>query len=314
LAIKIGLGALLVIFAILIYIRIRGKKDKDILKTHEQQDLIHIGEQNAKLNDELARRLEELSRIKEAQQHNLTYARNIQLSLLPASPELISQLPNSFIFHIPRDIISGDFYSVYTLNGKTVLAVFDCPGHGINAAHSTVVTHNIFQEIVRNGITTPSMILTMLDQKLKHETQKLEQRPEMISGVKMAVCSIDNTTKEVEYAGCHFPLMYVHLDQLHFVHGNRFPVGDPMFSDKFYTSSNIRLSTGDMLYLSTDGFYSQLGGRKKRKFLRSSMVNLFKTIYNQDLKEQQFILEKVHQEWKARGEQTDDVLVLGFRL
>jgi serine phosphatase RsbU (regulator of sigma subunit) len=158
------------------------------------------------------------------------------------------------------------------------------------------------------------MVLTMMDQKLKRELKQLEPEKEMISGVKMAVCTINQETKEVEYSGAHFPIFYVHLDELHFVKGNQFPIGDSLFSDKFYSSSNLRLSTGDMIYLSTDGYYSQIGGKKNKKFLRSSLMNLLKSIFNHELKEQQFILEKVFHEWKSREEQTDDVLIMGFRL
>ena len=313
-AIKIGFGALFLILVIIVYNRFRSKKNIETTQRQEVEDLRRLNDHVEKQDMELKRNNNELARIKEVQQHNLSYARNIQLSLLPTNLDLSKMLGDSFVLHLPRDIISGDFYVVHVNGDKTVLAVFDCPGHGVNAAHSTVITHNLFKEIVSQGITAPSMILTMMDQNLKYETQQLEPRKEMISGVKMAVCTINSETKEVEYAGAHFPLFYIHLDELHFVRGNRFPVGDPLFSDKFYSSSNLRLSTGDFIYISSDGYYSQLGGKKNKKFLRSSLINLIKTIFSQEIKEQQFILEKVFQEWKSHGEQTDDILVLGIRL
>jgi len=314
LAIQVGFGALLVISLIILYNRFKSQKDKNKTQVQEVNDLQRFRDQVEKQDEELERTNHELSKLKEAQQHNLAYARNIQLSLLPASLDLSESIGHSFVLHIPRDIISGDFYALHRNGDKTVLAIFDCPGHGVNAAHSTVISHNLFNEIVSQGITAPSMILTMMDQKLKHETKQLEPRKELLSGVKMAICTIKNETKEVEYAGAHFPLFYVHLDELHFVRGNRFPIGDPLFSDKFYSSSNLRLSSGDMIYLSSDGYYGQLGGKKNKKFLRASLNNLLNTIYNQEIEEQQFIIEKVFQEWKAHEEQTDDVLVMGFRL
>ena len=111
-----------------------------------------------------------------------------------------------------------------------------------------------------------------------------------------------------------FPLFYFHLDELHYVGGNRFPIGDPMFSDKFYSSNNLRLSSGDMIYLSSDGYYRQLGGKKNKKFLRSSFINLLKSMHHQKIKEQEFVLKKVFQEWKSHEAQTDDILVIGVRL
>jgi serine phosphatase RsbU (regulator of sigma subunit) len=314
LAIKIGAGSALIVILILGYNRIISRKKKRETQLQEVSDLQKFKEQAEKFKEELERNENALETLKSAQQHNLSYARNIQLSLLPKGIELEETVSHSFVLHIPRDIISGDFYTIKTIGVKSVLALFDCPGHGVDAAHSTVVTFNLFKSIVEQGITAPSMILTMLDQKLKHETNQVESRSELISGVKIAVCTLNRETKEMEYAGAHFPLFYIHLDELHFIRGNRFPIGDPLFSDKFYSSSNIRLSTGDMIYLSTDGYYSQLGGRKNKKFLRSSLGSLIKSIHSQSVKEQKFILEKVFQEWKSRGEQTDDVLVVGMRL
>ena len=313
-ALKIGIGALVLVISIIVYNKTRSRKDKANASRKGKEELEQLREQVDKYETELMRASKDISRFKSMQKHNIAYARSIQLSLLPSGLDLTDKIRDSFVLYLPKESISGDFYTVYSNGGKTVLAVFDCPGHGVNAAHSTVVTHNLFKDIVSQGITAPSMVLTMMDQKLKRETKQLEEDKEIMSGVKMAVCTINQKTKEVEYAGANFPLFYVHLDELHFVKGNHFPIGDTLFSDKFYSSSNLRLSTGDMIYLSTDGYYSQIGGKKNKKFLRSSLVNLLKSIFNHEIKEQQFILEKVFHEWKAREEQTDDVLIMGFRI
>lgn len=87
-----------------------------------------------------------------------------------------------------------------------------------------------------------------------------------------------------------------------------------MFRDKFYSSSHIRLSDDDMIYLATDGYYHQIGGNSNKKFMRESMISLFESMQNQTLTEQKFILEKVFNEWKGKQSQTDDALVLGIRL
>ena len=262
LAIKIGSGAFILVLVILLYNRyktVRSRKEKNLLK---QDELQILSEKLGKLEEELARNDEQISKLKESRHQSLSYARNIQLSLLPTEVEREKKLGKSFVLHIPKDIISGDFYTHFSVNGKTVVGAFDCPGHSVDAAHSTVVTHNIFKEIVDQGITAPSMILTMMDQKLKHESMQLEANAEKINGVKMAICTINNETKEVEYGGAQFPLYYVHLDELHFLKGNKFPVGDPMFSDKFYSSTNLRMSSSDMIYLCSDGYSHQLGGEK----------------------------------------------------
>jgi len=170
------------------------------------------------------------------------------------------------------------------------------------------------QAIFQGGISTPSMILTLLDQKIKHSLEDTGLDKNEIHGSKIAVCEINLETKEVEYAGAGFPLFYVHLDDVHMEKGNQFPVGDTVFSDSYYSSVHIRLSDGDMIYFFTDGYYRQLGGKKNKKFMRSSLSSLLKSMHKQTLKEQKFILEKVLMEWKGKNALTDDVLVVGLKV
>ncbi|NJO01172.1 MAG: hypothetical protein HC880_05245 [Bacteroidia bacterium] len=49
---------------------------------------------------------------------SINYARNIQQALLAKEEELKKALPDSFIFYLPRDIVSGDFYWVRELGFK----------------------------------------------------------------------------------------------------------------------------------------------------------------------------------------------------
>lgn len=313
-AIQFGIGAILIIALILIYNRITVKNKSKQKHIRENKELKRLSEMAVKYEEEQTRNLLEIKELRDRQKQITWYAQHIQLALLPEKADFNENLKHSFILQLPRNTISGDFYTVHKTGDKIVLAVLDCPGHGTDAAYSTVLAYHFLKDIFHKGITTPSMILTMLDQKLKHEIGQTGRRQEEVNGVKAAICEINTKTKEVEFAGAHFPLFYVHLDEIHFVKSNRFPIGDPIFSDKFYSSDHIRLSTGDMIYLASDGYYSQLGGRKNKKFMRSSLISLFKTMYDQHVSEQRFILEKVFKEWKGRNSQTDDMLVIGMRL
>lgn len=312
--IQFGIGAIIVVALILIYNRIAVKNKSKQKHIQENKELKRLSEMAIKYKEEQTRNLVEISQLRDRQKQITWYARHIQLALLPDKADFHENLKNSFVLQIPRNTISGDFYTVHKTGHKIVLAVLDCPGHDTDAAYFTVLAYHFLKDIFHKGITTPSMILTMLDQKLKHETSQTGQRPEEVNGIKAAICEINTKTKEVEFAGAHFPLFYIHLDEIHFVKSNRFPIGDPLFSDKFYSSDHIRLSTGDMIYLASDGYYVQFGGRKNKKFMRSSLISLFKTMYDQHVSEQRFILDKVFKEWKGRNSQTDDVLVIGMRL
>lgn len=311
---KIGAGAIVLIFGIILYDR-RNKKKKGedhILK--ENKDLERLRDIVEKQESEELRNQEEIRLLKGKQQRQAWYTRQIQRSLLPNSKKINEHLKNSFILQYSMSSTNGDFYVINQIDGKTVLVVLDCPGHGPDAAYNTVIAYHHLQEILQSGITAPSMILTMMDQKIKHSLEETGLDKNEIHGSKIAVCEIRNETKEIEYAGAGFPLFYVHLDKIHIEKGNHFPVGDAVFSDPYYSSTHIRLSSDDMVYFITDGFYRQLGGKRNKKFMRGSLTSLLKSMHHQSLSEQKFILDKVLTEWKGKNPLTDDVLVVGIKM
>ncbi len=313
-ALKIGLGAIILIAGILLYNRFYSNKQSTKKISYENKELQRLADLVERQDVELQRNIDEFKNIKQNQQRNIRYARHIQLSLLPDPAKISDELKNTFIFQLSKTTLSGDFHIVFSTTKKTVVAVLDCSGHGADAAYSTVVSYHHILKIFESGITAPSMVLTMMDQKLKYSFEQTDLQPESKNGVKIAVIEITNNTKEIEYAGAGLPLIYVHQNQIHIDEGNHFPVADSLFRDKFYSSSHIYLSNDDMIYLATDGFYHQIGGNSNKKFMRTSMINLLESMHHQTLTEQKFILAKVFIEWKGKEHQTDDTLVLGIRL
>ncbi len=313
-ALKIGLGGIILIAAILLYNRYARKRNSGKKTEDENHELQRLSDLVERQDGELRRYALEIENTKQYQQRNTRYSRHIQLSLLPDPVKAHKRLKNSFTYQVSKSTISGDFYVVFSTATNTLIAILDCPGHGTDAAYSTVIAYQHLSEIFDSGITAPSMVLTMLDQKLKFSFKQTDLQPETINGVKIAVVGLINETKEIEYAGAGFPLIYIHLDKIHIVEGNKFPIADSLFSDKFYSSSHIRLSNDDMIYLATDGFQHQIGGNASKKFMRESMISLFESMQHQTLTEQKFIIEKVFKEWKGKHPQTDDTLVLGVRI
>jgi len=62
---------------------------------------------------------------------SITYARQIQQSILMEESEIQQHLPDSFIYYQPKDIVSGDFYWFSKVNDILILAAIDCTGHGV---------------------------------------------------------------------------------------------------------------------------------------------------------------------------------------
>ncbi len=64
----------------------------------------------------------------------------------------------------------------------------------------------------------------------------------------------------------------------------------------------------------TDGFIDQFGGEKDKKFTTKRFKELLAQIAKLELSEQKRTIESAFYNWKTKSEQTDDVLVIGFKV
>jgi serine phosphatase RsbU (regulator of sigma subunit) len=81
-----------------------------------------------------------------------------------------------------------------------------------------------------------------------------------------------------------------------------------------FSQTEIDIMEGDTIYLFTDGFADQLGGKTRKKFLRKNLVQEFVATTNLSLKEQKEHLSMIHKNWRGdKYEQIDDILVMAIR-
>ncbi len=91
---------------------------------------------------------------------SIRYAERIQSAILPPDEALSESLSEHFILFKPRDIVSGDYYWTLQKNGKLLIAVADCTGHGVPGALLSVMGISSLNEIVsRNESLSAARIL-----------------------------------------------------------------------------------------------------------------------------------------------------------
>ena len=78
--------------------------------------------------------------------------------------------------------------------------------------------------------------------------------------------------------------------------------------------NEIRLIAGDKLYMFSDGFIDQVGGKNSKKFLTSNFKKLLLNIHQKPMHEQNNILNKTIEDWKTGYQQVDDILVIGIEV
>ncbi|MCS6896166.1 MAG: SpoIIE family protein phosphatase [Bacteroidia bacterium] len=248
---------------------------------------------------------------------SIRYAKRIQLALIP-SPELIQyHLPESFIFYLPKAVVSGDFYwFAEQQNGRYIyLAVVDCTGHGVPGAFMSVLVSNALSYAVNEmGITDVAGVLQIVDLQVREKLQRQAQGEVVQDGAEMCLVQIDRERGELHVAGARRPLIYYRDGQRHELHPTPRSIADDpnLFKDTPFTSHKVLPQPGDMFFFFSDGYADQ-EGTIKRRMGKSRFYELLDEIHALPAAQQRQILEQRFREWKGDLEQTDDVLVMGFR-
>ncbi len=236
--------------------------------------------------------------------------------MLPLEETISQYLPEHFIFFKPRDIVSGDFYWFAYKNGKIIIAAVDCTGHGVPGAFMSMIGAEILNTIVlTNGITDPAKILNLLNVYIR--TALKQDTTDNQDGMDVALCVIDRQAEVVEFAGAKNPLIYIDKNhQLHKIRGDRQSIGGYQYTKIVsFTKHIIPIDPPMWFYIFSDGYQDQFGGPgRPTKFLTTNFYALLHKIHQLPMKEQKRILEETFEKWKNGYSQTDDILVIGFKL
>jgi serine phosphatase RsbU (regulator of sigma subunit) len=134
------------------------------------------------------------------------------------------------------------------------------------------------------------------------------------AGMDIAVCSIDKTTLQVNFAGANRPILYCCKEEFTFIRGNRGGIGGGQQSNsRHFDSHRFVAEPGSMIFLYTDGYADQFGGRRKKKMKNRDVIKMLQTFHLFDSDKQHDLLKQWFYTWKGDLEQTDDILVLGIK-
>ena len=272
-----------------------------------------IEEQKQKV-EEQKQVVEEQKQKVEEQKKDITdsirYAENIQKALLPAEEDL-SLLPDGFILFQPKDIVSGDFYWLQHHNDKVYFAACDCTGHGVPGAFMSMIGSSLLDEaVVEKGITKPNEIFFEVRKGFINALKQTQEAGTQKDGMDAVLCSW-NKNGTLEYSLAYNPLLLIRKGEILETKADKQPVGFHTGAQKPFT--HHKLNKGDTVYLFSDGYPDQFGGKKDKKFMMKNFKKLLLSIQDKTMNEQKTILETTMAEWKGDTEQVDDILVMGVR-
>ncbi len=286
-------------FGIISYIKIRERnlvREKRNLEIKVKERTLAL----SKANEELAIRNKDIT-------DSIKYAKRIQFAILP--PEI--PFSNTFVLFKPKDIVSGDFYWLTQHKGKEFIAAVDCTGHGVPGAFMSFIGFTSLNKIViEQNIHEPAEILNHLNEEV---ASNLHQKGEDIvnDGMDIALVCYEPEIRQLQYAGAFNPLWLIRNGEIIETKADRFAIGRSTGAENRFTNHVVEIKENDIIYLFSDGYSDQFGGKDGKKYKTGNFKELLISIHTNPVDDQRDMLDNTIEDWRGEFEQIDDMLVIG---
>lgn len=289
--------------------RLSNKQKRLILEQKQAVELAHkqLEEKSAEISD------------------SIKYAQRLQNAILPPISNIPTVYKASFIFLQPKSIVSGDFYWFLEYNDISFIAAADSTGHGIPGALVSVVCSNALYRCVNEfKLTQPAEILEKSRSLIVETFSKKGENVK--DGMDISLIAVKDN--QLFFSGANNPLWiirktdkveapehttnYKNLSLIE-LKGNRQSVGLSIKMSVFQ-QQQFKLLPGDCLYLFTDGFADQFGGKHGKKLMYKPFKRFLLEIADQPIVIQEREVKRKFRDWKGNNDQIDDVCVIGIRV
>jgi len=248
---------------------------------------------------------------------SIYYAKRIQTALLPPDEHLDKILPEYFILYRPRDIVSGDFYWFKEVGEEVVIVAADCTGHGVPGAFMSMLGSALLSEITlkhKDNLDSGIILNDLRDMVIKslHQTGKVEEAKD---GMDLAITILNQKAMKLQFSGAFNPLYLVRGEEIIEYRADRMPIGIFDIVNKNFTRHDVEIMEGDSLYTFSDGYSSQFGGKKGKKFKSSRLKKLILSVQDMSMKDQHEMFNTTIENWMGvKYEQVDDILLIGMKI
>lgn len=301
-----------IVYGLIQYRTSRLKKAKDILQselTEKTKEVVENAEKIQAINKDLT--------------DSINYAERIQNSILPNISVLQETLPNSYLFFLPRDVVSGDFYFIERINNKLIVACADCTGHGVPGAFvsmiGSVALRNIYS-MAKFQWKTPDQVLEQLDKEVQNILHRNDNASSSDSkseftqtdGMDISLCEINLDTNEILMASAKRTSLVRRNGNIEKLKGDNRSIGGHGLTKTEFSLNRFFLKEGDSLYLFTDGFTDQFGGTKDKKLMISGVLEMLEALEDVNPEYHLQAIRSNFALWKSTTPQVDDVLFIGL--
>ena len=208
---------------------------------------------------------------------------------------------------MPKDKVGGDLYWFGEVNGKKIVFVGDCTGHGVPGAMLSMLTAGFINQIVnRDKVDSPVRILNEISDRLADLVKG--NKYQGYFGLDASIMIISKT--KAVYAGAMNGIYHLKDGDLKFLKPSLTGLGADLPMKIEIIEQEIELGTSNKFFLYSDGFMDQINDSKE-KYNRSKFEKLLINVGKSNLENKLF--ESELNSWQESAAQLDDICVLGFK-
>ena len=259
-------------------------------------------------------RTKKLKEVNDLLTSSINYASKIQNAFLPQKILIKEYCNDFFIYHDQRDIVGGDFYTIFEQDNKIYVAVFDCAGHGVPGALLTMILGSFLKNITKDKLNSPSELLTKMNVFFKEALSNTEGYEVSEDGLDALVLEITKQNNSFRYASAGMPLILINNKENKVLKGDKKGIGYSS-TPLNYKFSNFALNVNknDLLYLASDGICDQIGG-KGISFGNKRLIETLEKVKNLSMEGQKNKFIENFETYRSDFKRRDDITLIGIRV
>ncbi|MGM0650257.1 MAG: tetratricopeptide repeat protein [Bacteroidota bacterium] len=235
-------------------------------------------------------------------QEGLGYGRYVKEKIMKHCPANVEQyLRDYFILDMPRDIVGGDFYMLREKHGAMYVLVGDATGHGIPGGFISQNCLYLFDDAIQ-AYSDPEDIINDVIKRWDIQSAKAGDYDD---GFTVSLVKIQPGRKAILALWKQKAVLKKDRETQTLRHSR--------FKTKSGASViNLALKPGNMLILTSDGFYDQLSEKEEKTMKFARFRELLENCRCDTAENMKQCLLDAFYEHKSNQVQTDDVMVAGM--
>ncbi|MFK8045587.1 MAG: PP2C family protein-serine/threonine phosphatase [Crocinitomicaceae bacterium] len=260
---------------------------------------------------EIVKQKELIRKTNETARSSISLASQVQKDIVIDWTDIDTHFSSYYHFHLPKEILSGEFFWVQKKDDSVYFALIDTGEVGVpGAMFSFMIRNALSQILMQNTKSSPKTILEALNNFLNNSTLTTNG---FNTNVKITLCKYSQVTGELTISGVAQPVIIEIQGKLKSFSPKNHSL-NYLDNETEFDEVKIILAANDIIYLFTDGVISRKmkGERKSTDFLD------FKTIlYNSSaevFENRNNLIAKTFLTKKEHELQTDDITIVGLKV